>query len=471
MGRRTIWGVVGACAAILCILFRPEIAAAVTVWNESTAYGHCWLVLPIVAWLLWERRAVLEAGTPAPTPWPVLAAIPLAVFWAASAILGIMEGRQLAAVGFVELVLIAALGWRLWWSLSAAWLYLFFLVPFGAFLTPALQRFTTAFILHGLDVLDIPYEANAFQIVIPEGAFYVAEACAGLRFLIASVAFGVLYAVTLFRSPWRRAAFIAIACVVPVIANGFRGLGIVVLGHVLGSAQAGAADHLIYGWVFFSVVIVMLAMAGLPFREDHAPAAALASAAPARRRGAAMVLAGCAGVMVVAGLARFGAGSLGQADAVGLVAYVPNLVPHAGCRTLSQSVSGAVSTQEVLCDGARIRVVATTLPPRSNPSRILDAARNAAGAALTGETDATLWRTPAGAPWILLSAHDSHQEAAYALSVEGAQMVGGLHDRVRMARDMFDGRKPPVGVAVSVESPLVDADERLRTFLSQNVLF
>ena len=276
---RPAWLAAAGGLALLCLAFRQEIGAAITVWDSSTAYGHCWLVLPIVGWLLWERRAILATGAARPTVWPAVAALPLAVMWVAADWLGIMEGRQLALVGFAELLLIACLGWRLWWALSAAFLYLAFLVPFGAFLTPALQRFTTGFILGGLRLLDIPFHADAFQIAIPEGAFYVAEACAGLRFLIASVAFGVLYAVTIFRSPWRRAAFIAVACVVPIVANGFRGLGIVLLGHALGSAQAGAADHLIYGWVFFSFVIVLLALSGLPFRQDMRP-----PAPPAARR-------------------------------------------------------------------------------------------------------------------------------------------------------------------------------------------
>ena len=213
---RANWLTAAAGIAVLCLVFRPEIAAATSVWANSTAYGHCWLVLPIAGWLLWDRRAVVETNLAQPAPWAVLLAVPLAVTWVASRWLGIMEGRQLTAIGFVLVLLLAILGWRLWWALSAAFLYLIFLVPFGAFITPALQGFTASFITAGLRILDIPFEANSFQITIPEGVFYVAEACAGLRFLIASVAFGVLYAVTMFRSPGRRACFIAVSCVVPV---------------------------------------------------------------------------------------------------------------------------------------------------------------------------------------------------------------------------------------------------------------
>ena len=41
-----------------------------------------------------------------------------------------------------------------------------------------------------------------------------------------------------------------------------------VLGAILGSANAAAADHVIYGWVFFSLVMLLLVAGGMPFRED-----------------------------------------------------------------------------------------------------------------------------------------------------------------------------------------------------------
>ena len=140
---------------------------------------------------------------------------------------------------------LAILGWRLWWALLGPLLYLYFLVPFGEFLTPKLQDITAVFIRHGVVVLNIPAYVDGYTIEIAAGTFYVAEACAGLRFLIASIAFGVLYALLVYRSPIRRTAFILISIVVPIIANGFRALGIVALGHYLGSADAAAADHVL----------------------------------------------------------------------------------------------------------------------------------------------------------------------------------------------------------------------------------
>ncbi len=253
----------------LGVMFHREIAAAVRVWTQSTAYNHCFLVAPIAAYLMWDRRTTLAGAVPRPWPAVGLAAIPFIAAWVLAERLGIMEGRQLAAMSLAELLFLAVLGWRCWWLLAGPLLYLYFLVPFGAFVTPALQSFTAGFVRHGLDLLGIANYTDGYTIQIAEGTFYVAEACAGLRFLIASAAFGCLYALLLYHSPLRRAILVAASLMVPILANGCRALGIVVLGHFLGNAEAAETDHMLYGWLFFSLVILLLAAAGLPFREDR----------------------------------------------------------------------------------------------------------------------------------------------------------------------------------------------------------
>jgi exosortase A len=300
------------------LFFHAEIVAAVHVWNSSTAYGHCWLVVPIAAYIGYDRRHQAAAAGLHPRPGLWLLGLPLMLLWLAANLLGIMEARQLVLIAFVQLVLLAVCGPRLWRALAGAFLYLFFLVPFGAFLTPALQHFTTSFIARGLGLFGIPHTASANRIQIPEGLFYVAEACAGLRFLIASVAFGVLYALVMFRSAGRRAMFIAASCVVPVIANGLRALGIVVLGHLMGSAEAAAADHLVYGWIFFSLVVVALAGAGWPFRQDAAPVPAPLPAGPGDMTGRAILA--VLPVLMVAGLGTGLAHVFMASDSVAVVA-------------------------------------------------------------------------------------------------------------------------------------------------------
>ncbi|MCS6921851.1 MAG: exosortase, partial [Elioraea sp.] len=253
--------------AAWAVLFGEEIAAAVGVWNSSTAYNHCWLILPIAAWLAWQRRERLAVLAPEPAPLFALLALPGALAWLAAERLGVMEGRQLVAMGLLWVLVLAVLGWRVALAFAGPLAYLIFLVPFGGFAVGPLQHLTAWMIDWGLDLVGITHFVDGLLIETTAGLFHVAEACAGLRFIIAALAFGALYALVIFRSPWRRLAVMALALTVPILANGVRAWGIIVLAEYLGSAEAAAADHIVYGWGFFSVIILLLILAGLPFRE------------------------------------------------------------------------------------------------------------------------------------------------------------------------------------------------------------
>ena len=266
-GWRPTLVLIGVAALVFAVVFQRDIAGAVRVWIGSTAYNHCFLIIPLIGFLLWERRAVIASISPRPALWPLALMPLLSAFWLIAAILDLQEGRQLLLVAMFEVMLLAALGPRLFRLLLAPLLFLFFLVPSGAFLVPSLQKITAQISIAGLQALHIPVYSDGFMIDIPEGTFEIAEACAGLRFLIASIVFGCFFAVVMYRTFIRRAIFILLSVVVPIVANGLRALGIIVLAHLEGSAAAVEADHVLYGWLFFTLVIIMLIAIGATFAQ------------------------------------------------------------------------------------------------------------------------------------------------------------------------------------------------------------
>jgi exosortase A len=280
--------------AVFGFLFWEEIVAAIRVWSESTAYNHCFLVLPLTLFLLWTRRRTLAAMQPSPQPWALVLVPLLSGAWLLAALLDVFEAEQLVMITLFEALLLAVLGWRAFKALLAPLLFLYFLVPFGAFVVPLLQQFTAKFTIAGLQLLGIPVYAEGFFIQIPEGSFEIAEACAGLRFLIASIVFGCFFATIVYRSPLRRVVFIALSVVLPVIANGFRALGILVLAHLEGSATAVATDHVLYGWIFFALVTLLLIILGMLFadRPETPPVQRMIVASPSKLRIGATMVAG-----------------------------------------------------------------------------------------------------------------------------------------------------------------------------------
>lgn len=257
-------------AAITAIgaIFSQEVSGAVRVWFASTTYNHCFLIIPISLYMIWRRKEHLRGVVPRPDFRGIVAIVPLALLWFAASLVGILEAQQFVAMTIIQAAIFGLLGGTVYRRLLAPLLYLYFLVPSGEFLVPALQDFTARFAVLGLQWTGIPVYSDGTMIEIPAGQFVVAEACAGLRFLVAALAFGVFFAVETYRSWTRRLVFIALSIVVPIIANGLRAYALILMAHFLGSGAAIDADHLTFGWVFFSMVLVGLIVIGRSFADQ-----------------------------------------------------------------------------------------------------------------------------------------------------------------------------------------------------------
>lgn len=253
----------------LAFLFWRDAIGAIDVWIVSPTFNHCFLIIPLCFFLVWTRRNQIADLEPLPDYRALIPIVPLTVAWLVLSIMSVLELEQFLVLTIVQCMIFGMLGGEYYRRLLGPFLYLYFLVPSGAILIPALQTFTAKFAVGGLHVFGIPVFSNGAIIDIPAGTFAVAEACAGLRFLIASVAFGVFFSFLTYRSFARRAIFIALSIIVPIIANGFRALGLIAAAQWVGSANAVMADHLIYGWVFFSAVLVLLIFVGQRFSDEE----------------------------------------------------------------------------------------------------------------------------------------------------------------------------------------------------------
>ena len=114
---------------------------------------------------------------------------------------------------------------------------------------------TVAIVMPLLHLVGVPAVVDGVLIHAGRYYFEVAEACSGAKFVIAMVAFGVLVANLCFLSWKRRAVFLAVSVVVPVIANGIRAFGTIWAANLTSIEAATGFDHIVYGWVFFAIVM------------------------------------------------------------------------------------------------------------------------------------------------------------------------------------------------------------------------
>jgi exosortase A len=260
--------------AVLLVLYRSSFAGMEAIWSRSDTFAHGYLVAPISAWLIWRRRAVLANMVPRPQPWMLLPIAATAFTWLLGDLAGVNAVTQFAATALLVLAVPAVLGLHVARALLFPLMFLFFMVPVGEFMMPRLMEWTADVTVWFLALVGIPVYREGLQFVIPTGTWSVVEACSGVRYLIASLVVGTLYAYLNYRSMRKRIVFGVVSLLVPVLANWARAIMIVLLGHFSGNKIAAGADHLVYGWVFFGIVIGVMFLIGSRWADapdDEAP--------------------------------------------------------------------------------------------------------------------------------------------------------------------------------------------------------
>lgn len=268
---------------VLIVAYWPTVRGMVEIWARSDTFAHGFVVPVISAWLVWRQRAEIAGATARPAMWVVVVVAIAGIWWLLGELAEVNAVRHFALVALLILAVPMIAGTEVARRLAFPLAFLLFAVPFGEFLMPRLMEWTATFTVAALRASGIPVYREGLHFVIPSGRWSVVEACSGVRYLIASVMVGTLFAYLTYRSPTKRIAFVAVSFVVPVFANWVRAYMIVMLGHLSGNSIAVGIDHLIYGWVFFGVVILVMFWIGARWREDEPKSApGGASGAPAR---------------------------------------------------------------------------------------------------------------------------------------------------------------------------------------------
>lgn len=276
--------VLSALWAVLFVAYRDTLISLADIWSSSETYAHGYVVPLISLWLAWRVRHKLMLLVPAPSAGALLLLAGAAAAWLAGDMVAVNVVTHLAFITLLILTVPAVLGWSVARVLTFPLLFLYFAAPVGDFMLPWLMERTADFTVMALRLSGIPVYREGLQFVIPSGNWSVVEACSGIRYLIASLMVGCLFAYLSYRSLRKRWLFMLVALLVPLLANWLRAYLIVMIGHLSGNELATGVDHLIYGWVFFGVVIMAMLFIGARWADapEVAPATSASMLSTAR---------------------------------------------------------------------------------------------------------------------------------------------------------------------------------------------
>jgi exosortase A len=291
-------GAIAVAIAAILLLYRETALSMVAIWGSSDTYAHGYLIAPLSLLLVWRNRPEVGKLVPAPDLLGFVLFAAAGFAWLVAAAGQVQVVQQYAMTAMIPAAVVAIAGRRVARELAFPLAFLLFAVPFGEAFLPRLMDWTANFTVGALRLTGIPVYREGTFFAIPSGQWSVVEACSGLRYLIASVTIGTLYACLTYQRLWKRLVFVAFSVLLPIGANFVRAYTVVMVGHLTNMKYAVGLDHIIYGWVFFGLVMVVFFWLGLFWRDP--PAVSPKRHALLRPTSARPALVACAGLGVAA---------------------------------------------------------------------------------------------------------------------------------------------------------------------------
>lgn len=263
------WSVAGFAlgVALLVIGFWPSWRGLYDVWMGSETYSHGIVIAPLALWLVWRMRHWLGRLTPQPTAAGLLALIGALALWAVGELAQVNLVRGAAVVAMIVALALLMFGWRVCRLLAFPLAFLFFMVPVGEGMVPWLMDGTADATVAALRLSGIPVYREGLHFMLPSGRWSVVEACSGLRYVIAAAVLSTLFAFFNFRHLRKALLFVGISLFISILANWVRAYLVVMIGHFSHMRYGTGDDHVVYGWVFFGVVMFVIFWMGTKWTD------------------------------------------------------------------------------------------------------------------------------------------------------------------------------------------------------------
>jgi exosortase len=248
--------------AVTAGIFTPILYYMALHWKNVPDYSHGFLVAPLAVYFAWERRRDLKRTPIEPSWWGV---IPLALGALALAIgrLGVeLMAMRTAFVLTVIGVVLLLLGRRVARVLAFPLLYLFLMIPLPGSLTVTitfpLQLIASDLAMTPLYWLQIPALREGNIIHLAGTQLLVAEACSGLRSVMALGTLGVVFAYFFRKNTVERIVIVASTIPIAIVVNAFRVALSGVLTHHFGEEAAEGLIHQTEGFFTFGLAFALL---------------------------------------------------------------------------------------------------------------------------------------------------------------------------------------------------------------------
>jgi exosortase len=259
------WKKIGAAltvAAGFVLLYRHVLAKLALDWWTDDNYSHGFFIIPIAAYLAWERRDRFYAATHRPTVFGLIVIVGSILVLAGGVLGSELFLTRISLLGTAVGIVLFFFGWARLGVLAFPLAFLLLMIPLPAIIfnqiTFPLQLLASRFGEMTLGAVNIPVLREGNVLVLANTSLEVAEACSGIRSLISLLTLGIVFGYFADSRVWVRSLIALSSVPVAIVANGARVAGTGIAAHYMGPAAAQGFFHEFSGWIVFIAAFAMM---------------------------------------------------------------------------------------------------------------------------------------------------------------------------------------------------------------------
>jgi exosortase len=249
-------------AGAFCVLYQHVLVKLVHDWATDDNYSHGFLIVPIAAYLAWERRHALQRVELRPTALGLVVIIGSLAVLVAGTLGAELFLSRVSIIGAVAGAILFLGGWPAFGVLRFPVAFLLLMVPipsiiFNQIAFP-LQLLASRFGTSVISLAGVPVLREGNVLTLSNTTLEVAEACSGIRSLVSLLTMGLLLGYFTDKRSWVRTIVTLATVPIAILANGMRVAGTGIASYYYGPEAAEGFLHTFSGWLVFVAALALL---------------------------------------------------------------------------------------------------------------------------------------------------------------------------------------------------------------------
>ncbi len=220
------WVLAALLSAVFIWSYWPQIAELWAIWQRSDEYSSGLLVPFLAVYILWSRREQIASCKIKPSLWGLAALLGAVAFRYFGLFFMYGSAERLSVVMSIAALVLMLLGWQLFRKVSTTLLFLCLMLPLPrtihARVMLPLQSWATSSAVFCLEILGYAVVQEGNVIHLSNTTVAVAEACNGLRMIMAFFVISGLVVLLVRRPPWQKLIVLSSSLPIGLICNSVR---------------------------------------------------------------------------------------------------------------------------------------------------------------------------------------------------------------------------------------------------------